>query len=1169
MPTIEKTEQKFALSYFSLKNTVNRSSRLPAIKLAAAVGLAVILYEIGETFLSTKAGSGNSLLPSEGRRLLEPLSKTAIALGGLMALANQTASRKLLSLSTPFPGMYPKTAPFDLDKTIKMNGSLSLTAIDSDTMVALFEEPFLDRSRIQMTKFVTHPAVISTQVGGDPPPNVHYTNPKAVFASPNLGIVYSWRSPSGSGVYFTLLNAFSGNEIFPPEQLLSTPDQIDYAPEIAYGSFASIPNDPPYSVYYVVSTVLKDQVVLHLRNSDGSKGSATRGGDAIYYLQIPFNLVTRHNSLLFFLRTPVYLSAYENHPSGSGNITFLQGHKDGLTNFYSILGAFPQLIGFGPNYANYGTGLLFYIDSQSFLNKKELKLDVGSFNPRLTILTSSTSNRPVTTYKVPYSATPLSSYFEIHGNENKIFIQSLFPNGTNDRAESEVAPGEGPKNLFAVAMTEPGVEVVVGYRQGDYGKAQVWRLNHPSRVIPTNISTYTGTDFTQSFSILDPDPGQTLSLVDMTEMDGQPIKEQWIVFNSPLKKVTLTPPYGVQRFYKNYTVISTDGYQEVENRVTIQIPDRAPIMIQPLNNLTVYAGQRAYFRVADYFSSPDQEPLTFSLRGDFRATFNDSLFGFSPVSGDQGFWPYTATVTSSIGKKTITSAFGLLIPNRPPYFIDNSTLNLKGRVNVPLSSTQPQAIDPDGDPIGYELTTPPADFRLGGNDIVGTPNAPGNTSFNLLAKDPFQAVATKSIHLSTVPNYPPYFLDDSPLIIKGKAGFYLSVPIPQAVDPEGDPLTYQLTSPPAGIYLSADRNITGRPIREGNTLFNLSANDPYGASAKKLIDLTSIPGESPLFGTPSPFILSPIVKEATSLQNFPPCSDPGANNVRFSLKNNPAWVRMNAFQGFDRMFIIVPPLTALGTVKFTLIASNDYGGTSEIEIHFDVVEPSTGNGPSIGKLVPSIFLIPSNAPFILNLGNGEFFFGQGVTTQIQLQPGNNLPLGITIQGNTVTGSSQQDIAIPFRLVAQDLFGKTNFQNFILSISGTHQPKPMVVNPPDPTIGASSGSHLHWSKSGLFGLPDSHTDLLTVQGTEFTIIANKRPGPIQFLNLFKRVQWLRVDTSQWNKVVLDGDPGMLDTNGIELDLKATNRFGESSTITSTVAVNGMLPGSAANRIFCDQ
>ena len=38
--------------------------------------------------------------------------------------------------------------------------------------------------------------------------------------------------------------------------------------------------------------------------------------------------------------------------------------------------------------------------------------------------------------------------------------------------------------------------------------------------------------------------------------------------------------------------------------------------------------------------------------------------------------------------------------------------------------------------------------------------------------------------------------------------------------------------------------------------------------------------------------------------------------------------------------------------------------------------------------------------------------------------------------------------------------------------------------------------------------------------------------------------------------------MLDTNGIGLDFKATNHFGDSPTITSTLTVSGMLPGTAS-------
>ena len=196
-------------------------------------------------------------------------------------------------------------------------------------------------------------------------------------------------------------------------------------------------------------------------------------------------------------------------------------------------------------------GLLFYIDSNDLLNRKTFKIEQNLDSlPTVTFLANSISPQPVTAYQVASSATPSSSYFpptcdslssrffcdpssycEIHGNGNQIFIQAINLDGTNDRAQSEIAPGGDPKDLLAITSSQPGVEVVVGYRQGGYGKAQVWRLNHPSRVTPTNISTYTGTVFSQLFSIVDPDPAQTLSLVAMTEMDGKPLTEKWITFD--------------------------------------------------------------------------------------------------------------------------------------------------------------------------------------------------------------------------------------------------------------------------------------------------------------------------------------------------------------------------------------------------------------------------------------------------------------------------------------------------------------------------------------------------------------------------------------------------------------------------------------------------------------
>ena len=59
---------------------IRRLWSLPAVKLAAAVAFGVLLHEMGKACFSSKTNL--NLIPHEGSRLIEPLGKTAITLGG-------------------------------------------------------------------------------------------------------------------------------------------------------------------------------------------------------------------------------------------------------------------------------------------------------------------------------------------------------------------------------------------------------------------------------------------------------------------------------------------------------------------------------------------------------------------------------------------------------------------------------------------------------------------------------------------------------------------------------------------------------------------------------------------------------------------------------------------------------------------------------------------------------------------------------------------------------------------------------------------------------------------------------------------------------------------------------------------------------------------------------
>src|SRR5205823_2095314 len=111
--------------------------------------------------------------------------------------------------------------------------------------------------------------------------------------------------------------------------------------------------------------------------------------------------------------------------------------------------------------------------------------------------------------------------------------------------------------------------------------------------------------------------------------------------------------------------------------------------------------------------------------------------------------------------------------------------------------------DPDGDPLRFQVTSPPAHGQLSGNlpNLIYTPasGVSGSDSYTYIASDGDRksVAATVSIQVSHM-NHPP---SDSNLTVQTTEGPPVAFTL-AGTDPDGDPLQFQVTSPPAHGQLS-------------------------------------------------------------------------------------------------------------------------------------------------------------------------------------------------------------------------------------------------------------------------------------------------------------------------------------------------------------------------------
>ena len=148
---------------------------------------------------------------------------------------------------------------------------------------------------------------------------------------------------------------------------------------------------------------------------------------------------------------------------------------------------------------------------------------------------------------------------------------------------------------------------------------------------------------------------------------------------------------------------------------------------------------------------------------------------------------------------------------------------------------QAVAIDPEGDPVAYALDRGPGGMSLTHEGFlawIAPASLAGTThTVTLTAADPYHAPVPQQFTLRVLPfNRPPEFVSVPPRLLP------LSEPYgykPEALDPEGQPVTYELESHPEGMTIGPDGTINwqpGAPDLKSHPIV-IRALDPAGASS--------------------------------------------------------------------------------------------------------------------------------------------------------------------------------------------------------------------------------------------------------------------------------------------------------------------------------------------------
>ncbi|MCA9221807.1 MAG: hypothetical protein KDA71_15860, partial [Planctomycetales bacterium] len=151
--------------------------------------------------------------------------------------------------------------------------------------------------------------------------------------------------------------------------------------------------------------------------------------------------------------------------------------------------------------------------------------------------------------------------------------------------------------------------------------------------------------------------------------------------------------------------------------------------------------------------------------------------------------------------------------NRPPIITSTPVFNAEAET---LYSYQVTAVDPDGDVVNFSLAgNTPAGMTINAAGLITwTPmtSDSGDHLINVAATDSIGATSTQGFLLAVKVNGPPRILSAPVTNATAGATYRYSV---RASDPDGDPLSYSLTTAPAGMTID----------RLGRILWQSSATD--------------------------------------------------------------------------------------------------------------------------------------------------------------------------------------------------------------------------------------------------------------------------------------------------------------------------------------------------------
>ena len=389
-------------------------------------------------------------------------------------------------------------------------------------------------------------------------------------------------------------------------------------------------------------------------------------------------------------------------------------------------------------------------------------------------------------------------------------------------------------------------------------------------------------------------------------------KPNWASFNESTGTLSGMPRLGQQGSYSNIRITANDGQVSTALpafTITVQsISTNGAPAISGTPPAVVLVGQPYVFQPIS--SDPDGDTLTFDIAN--RPNWAAFDFGTGRLSGTPGAGDvrlYQNIVISVRDGQAAVSlpAFtidvqGLVSSNRAPQLSGSApTAAVIGQPYL----FQPIASDPDGDNLTFAIDNPPswAAFDSTTGRLSGTP-AVGNEGVYqgivISVNDGALSTSLPAFSISVTnpnTNNPPQISGNAPTSVAVGEQYLFQ---PNAADPDGDTLTFEITNVP--LWASFDTRtgmLSGTPVDGNEGVYQgivISVDD--GALSTSLpgfeITVTSADANAApsISGSPP---TSATVNQQYSFQ--PNASDPDGDDLTFFIENQPSWAAFDSATG--------------------------------------------------------------------------------------------------------------------------------------------------------------------------------------------------------------------------------------------------------------------------------